>query len=101
MKIKKGDTIIVIAGKDRGKTGTVLFAYPKKEHVLVDGVGIVKKHARSGRSGKAGQIIERPSPIHVSNVSLKDPKDGVPTRVGYKREGEKNVRVAKKSGTVL
>lgn len=101
MKIKKGDTVIVRTGKDRGKSGTVLRAFPKDERVLVEGVGMVKRHRRSGRVGGAGQIIERPTPIHVSNVALKDPKSGAAMRVGYAFEDGKKVRVDKKSGTAV
>ena len=98
MKIKKGDNIIVLSGKDRGKEGVVVRAFPKKEEVLVEGVHVVKRHQRSNRRGQSGQIIERPMPIHVSNVALKDGKTGTPTRVGYVIEDGKKVRVARKSG---
>ena len=70
MKIKKGDNIIVIAGKDKGKKGTVLKALPKQDKVLVEGVNIVKKHQKAGRNGAKGQVIEMSLPIHVSNVKL-------------------------------
>jgi large subunit ribosomal protein L24 len=98
MKIKKGDTVIVTTGKDRGKSGEVVRAYPKDHMVLVEGVHVVKKHQRANRSGSVGQIVERAMPISVSNVALKDPKGGKPTRVGYKLEGGKKIRIAKKSG---
>lgn len=68
MKIKKGDLVVVIAGKDRGKSGTVLTAFPKKDQVLVEGVGIITKHQKPTRRGQAGQIVNRSTPIHVSNV---------------------------------
>ena len=97
MKIKKGDNVIVISGKDRGKSGTVLRAMPKKEQVLVEGVNIAKKHQRSRKRGQAGQIIERPMPLNVSNVAIKD-AENAPSRVGYSIEDGKKVRVAKKSG---
>lgn len=100
MKIKKGDSVLVIAGKDRGKKGDVLRAFPKTEQVLIDGVNIVKRHQKSRRRGQAGQIVERSVPIHVSNVALV--KDGKPVRVGYITEGEgdkaKKVRIARPSG---
>jgi large subunit ribosomal protein L24 len=99
MKIKKGDTVIVTTGKDRGKSGTVLRAFPRDAKVLVEGVNIVKKHKRANRESTAGQIVEITMPIDVSNVSLKDPKGGKATRVGYKIEGGKKVRIAKKSGS--
>ena len=101
MKIKKGDSVIVIAGKDRGKGGTVLAAFPKKERVLVEGVGMVKKHRRSNHRGQAGQIVERATPIHISNVAIKDPKSGKPARVGYGVSDGKKVRVAKGSGVTM
>ncbi len=98
MKIKKGDTVIVTTGKDRGKSGTVVRALPKEGKVIIEGINIVKKHKRAARETSQGQIVERAMPINVSNVALKDPKGGKPTRVGYKIEGGKKVRIAKKSG---
>ena len=100
MKIKKGDSVVVIAGKDRGKTGTVERTFPKKEQVLIDGVNVLKRHQRSRRRGSAGQIVERSTPIHVSNVAIVEDKK--PVRVGYKVEGEgekaTKVRISRKSG---
>ena len=105
MKIKKGDTVVVIAGKDRGKSGTVLRAFPKKSEVLVEGVHIVNRHQKSKRRGSQGQIIQKAMPVCVSNVAFKDAKTGKPSRVGYTTEGEgkiaKKVRVARKSGTKI
>ncbi|NGQ97196.1 50S ribosomal protein L24 [Brevibacillus sp. SYP-B805] len=102
MHVKKGDTVIVIAGKDKGKKGRVLAAYPKKERVLVEGINLVKKHTRPSQSNPQGGIVTQEAPIHVSNVSLIDPKTGKPTRIGYKvLENGKKVRVAKKSGEVI
>ena len=98
MKIRKGDNIIVLSGKDRGKGGTVLRAFPKKDMVLVEGINIAKKHQKARRQGQVGQVIERPMPIHVSNVAIKDPKSGKASRVSYKVDGEKKTRVAVKSG---
>lgn len=102
MKIKKGDTVIVNTGKDRGKEGEVLRTFPKKDMVLVDGVNIVQRHQRSTRRGSQGQIVKKPMPIPVAKVNIKDPKTGKPVRVGYKTEGEgdkvKKVRVARPSG---
>jgi large subunit ribosomal protein L24 len=98
MKIKKNDTVVVIAGKDKGVTGKVVQAFPRDSRVLVDGVNLVKKHEKSRTQGTAGQIIEKSLPIHVSNVSLLDPKENKPTRIKYEIEGGKKVRVAKKSG---
>jgi large subunit ribosomal protein L24 len=97
MKIKKGDTVIVTSGKDRGKSGTVVRAFPKDLRVLVEGINMVKKHQKARRSGSVGQVIEKPMPIPVSNVSIKDPKGGKPSRIGYIIEGGKKVRIALKS----
>lgn len=99
MKIKTGDTVVVRTGKDRGTQGRVVAAYPTLERVLVEGVGVVKRHRRGTRRGQAGQIVERPTPVHVSNVALVDPKEKVPTRVGYELRDGKKVRIMKKSGT--
>lgn len=101
MKIKKGDNVKVISGKDRGKTGKVLIAFPARDQVLVENVNVKKKHQRATQTNQKGQIVDRPLPIHVSNVMMVDPKTDKPTRVGYKVEGDKKVRIAKKSGTVL
>lgn len=101
MKIKKGDNVLVIAGKDRGKSGAVLRAFPKKEQVLVEGMGIVKKHKKSSRRGQAGQIISRPTPIHISNVAIRDIKTNKPARVGYRIGDSKKVRVTKASNTTI
>ncbi|MFW6210160.1 MAG: 50S ribosomal protein L24 [Patescibacteria group bacterium] len=100
MKIKQGDTVQVIAGKDKGKTGQVLKALHDQDQVIVDGIGVVKRHQRNRRLRSQGQIIEKPMPVHVSNVALVE--DGKPVRVGYVIEGEgekqTKVRVSKKTG---
>lgn len=101
MRIKKGDNIIVISGKDRGKTGQVVKAMPKDGKVVVDGVNIRKRHQRPKKQGQKGQIVELAAPINVSNIALIDPKTKKPTRVGSKTEGGKKVRVSKKTGTVV
>lgn len=101
MHVKKGDTVKVISGKDKGKTGVVLTALPKKERVLVEGVNIIKKHTKPNQANPQGGIVSQEAAIHVSNVMLLDPKSGEPTRVGYKVEDGKKVRVAKKSGEKL
>ena len=101
MHVKKGDKVMVISGKDKGKTGVVLEVLPKKERVLVEGVNIVKKHTKPNQANPQGGIVSQEAPIHVSNVMLIDPKSGEPTRVSYMVEGDKKVRVAKKSGEVL
>lgn len=97
MFVKSGDKVRVISGKDKGKEGTVLSALPKKERVIVEGVNIAKKHTRP-QMGTEGGIVEAEAPIHVSNIQLVDPSSGEPTRVGYKVEDGKKVRIAKKSG---
>ncbi|HEY9581663.1 MAG TPA: 50S ribosomal protein L24 [Savagea sp.] len=101
MHVKKGDTVKVISGKDKGKTGVVLAALPKKDRVLVEGVNIIKKHTKPNQANPQGGIVSQEAAIHVSNVMLLDPKSGEPTRVGYKVEDGKKVRVAKKSGEKL
>jgi len=101
MKIKKGDNIVVIAGKDRGKTGKVLTAFPKTNMILVEGVNIKKKHRRPTRANQHGQVVEKSAPVHVSNVMVTDPKGGKPTRVRYEMKNGSKVRVAVKSGAAL
>lgn len=101
MKIRKGDTVKVIAGKDKGKTGPVKEAFPKKNMVLIDGVNVKSKHQKKRRQGQKGQIVKMSFPIHVSNVMVVDPKSGKPSRVGKKKVGEKMTRIARKSGAAL
>ena len=101
MKIKKGDKVMVIAGKDRGKSGTIIRAFPKDNKVIIEGVNVVKRHARGTQNSQNGQIIEKAMPIHVSNVQITDPKTGKPTRITIKREGGVYTRVATKSGARL
>ena len=100
MHVKKGDKVRVMSGKDKGKTGVILAAYPKESRVLVEGVNIVKKHSKPSQVNPQGGIISFEAPIHVSNVMPIDPKSGNPTRVGYTTVDGKKVRVAK-SGEVL
>ncbi|MFB1083250.1 50S ribosomal protein L24 [Jeotgalibacillus sp. JSM ZJ347] len=101
MHVKKGDKVMVISGKDKGKTGTVLAASPKTDRVTVEGVNIVKKHSKPSQMNPQGGISNMEAAIHVSNVMLIDPKTNEPTRVGYKVEDGKKVRIAKKSGESL
>jgi large subunit ribosomal protein L24 len=101
MHVKKGDKVMVISGKDKGKTGVILAAYPKQSRVLVEGVNIVKKHAKPSQINPQGGIISQEAPVHVSNVMPIDPKSSTPTRVGYKTVDGKKVRVAVKSGEFL
>ncbi len=98
MRIKKGDNVIVIAGKDKGKKGKVSKAIPTLDKVVVEGANMRKKHLKSKKKGQPGQIVEFAVPIHVSNVAIADPKSGKPTRIGIKMEGGKRIRIAKKSG---
>ncbi|MDY0407279.1 50S ribosomal protein L24 [Virgibacillus sp. 179-BFC.A HS] len=101
MHVKKGDKVKVISGKDKGKEGTVLEAYPKNERVLVESVNMVKKHAKPSQDNPQGGILNMEAPIHVSNVMPIDPKTGEATRVGYEIRDGKKVRIAKKSGEAL
>jgi len=102
MHVKKDDTVIVISGKDKGKKGRVLEAYPRENRVLVEGVNLVKKHQKPNPQNPQGGIISQEAPIHASNVMLVDPKTGQPTRIGYKvLDNGKKVRVAKKSGEII
>ena len=104
MKIKKGDLVQVITGKDKGKQGKVIVAFPREDRVLVEGVNRVKKHTKAGqtdRGSKTGGIITTEAPVHISNVQLVVEKDGkkVVTRVGYRFDDEGNkIRVAKRTG---
>ena len=102
LKIRRDDSVVVISGKDRGKTGRVLRVDPKAERVYVEGLNIVKRHTRP-RPGSTdpGGIQESEGPIHVSNVMLLDPQDNTPSRVGITREDGKRFRVLKKSGNRL
>jgi len=101
MKIKKGDTVLVISGKWKGKTGKVLRAFPREFKVLVEGVNIVKKHQKPKRTGEKGQILEIPKPIPVSKVKLICPSCKKATRVGYKIEKNGKFRVCKKCGAKI
>ncbi len=96
MKIKKGDTVLIIAGKDRGKRGKVIENYPDSGRIIVEGVNLRKKHIRAKRSGEKGQIIEKPAQINVSNVMLICPKCGKPARIGYKLMEKNKYRICKK-----
>ena len=102
LKIRRDDQVLVISGKDRGKTGRVLEVDPKRERVFVEGLNIVKRHQRP-RPGSTdpGGVIEKPGPIHISNVMLIDPSDSKPTKVGVVREDGKRFRVARRTGNRL
>ncbi|KKS37344.1 MAG: 50S ribosomal protein L24 [Candidatus Sungbacteria bacterium RIFCSPLOWO2_12_FULL_41_11] len=99
MKVKKGDNVKVISGKDRGKTAKVIKVFPKEDRILVEGVNMRKKHRKPRQQGKKGEIINLPAPMHVSNVMLVCPKCNQPTRVGYeKKDSGQKSRVCKKCG---
>ncbi len=103
LKIRRDDEVVVIGGKDRGKTGRVLRVDPRKQRVYVEGLNIVKRHQRPSAANPNAQagVIEREGPIHVSNVALIDPRDSKPTRIAVRREGGKRYRVARRSGTQI
>ena len=101
MKIKKGDNVKVIAGKDKGRTGKVIRAFPRELKVIVEGVNITKRHQKPKKANQRGQIIDKTLPVHVSNVQLIDPKSGGVTRIGRKIVKGKNVRFARRSGVEL
>ncbi len=98
MKIKKNDQVLVISGKDKGRKGKVLQAFPKEKKLLIEGINLRKKHLRPKRTGEKGQIIEIPGRIDISNVKLICPRCGKAVRVGYKIINEKKFRVCKKCG---
>lgn len=100
VKIRRDDTVVVLAGKDKGKTGKVLRVLPKESRVIVSGVNLVKKHLKATRE-QGGTIETKEATLHISNVALADPETGKPTRVGYRVEGEQKVRFAKKSGKTV
>ena len=102
MKIKKGDRVRVLQGKDRGKTGEVARVLPKEGKVIVDGINVAKKHQKATRSTMQGGIIDKDMPLDVSNVAVISPKDGKPTKVGYKFDSEGNkVRICRRTGAEL
>lgn len=107
MKIKKNDTVMVISGNDRGKTGKVLKVFPKESRLIVEGINIRKRHTKPSQKNPQGGILEKEAPIHISNVMIIDPKTNEPTRVGAKiildeKTGKKKVaRISKASGEML
>jgi large subunit ribosomal protein L24 len=107
MKIRKNDSIMVISGNDRGKTGKVLKVFPKKSRVIVEGINVRKRHTKPNQSNPQGGILEKEAPIHVSNVMLLDPKSSEPTRVGSqiildeKTGKKKRARISKVSGEMI
>jgi len=100
-KIKKGDSVVVLSGKDKGRTGMVAQVMPKDAKVVVEGVNIVARHRKPSQTNPQGGIDRFPAPMHISKVALADPKDGKPTRVRFETKDGKKVRVAVKSGETI
>ena len=99
-KIKKGDSVVVLTGKDKGRSGTVLKVLPEDNRVVVQGINMVQRHTRPSQSNPNGGIVNKEASLHISNVAHVD-SNGKPTRVGFKIEGDKKVRVAKTTGDVI
>ena len=99
-KIKKGDRVVLLTGRDKGKQGAVLQVFPKDERVLVQGLNIVKRHTKPSQGDPQGGVKTKEAPLHVSNVAIVDSK-GKPTRVGFREENGKKVRFAKTTGEVI
>ncbi len=99
-KIKKGDRVVVLTGKDKGRQGSVLKVFPKEQRVLVEGLNMVQRHTRPTQADPQGGIKNKEAPIHLSNVAIVD-SQGKPTRVGFRVEGDKKVRIAKTTGEVI
>lgn len=101
MKVKKGDNVLIIAGKDKGRTGKIMKSLPKELKVLVEGINMKKKHVRAKRQGEKGQVVQTPMPMDVSNVKLICPKCGKASRVGYKATDKSKARICKKCGSEI
>jgi large subunit ribosomal protein L24 len=102
MKVRKGDTVKVIAGDHRGKIGRVLKTFPEKNRVIIEGVNLIKRHSRPSQKNRKGGIVEKEGPINVSNVMYYDLRTNAPSRVGYKHlADDKKVRINKKSGEII
>ena len=101
MKIHKGDQVLITSGKDRGKTGKVLNAFPSESKLLLEGLNLRKKHAKPKKQGEKGQVVEVPAPLSVSNVKLICPKCGKPARIGYKIIEKKKYRICKKCNSEI
>jgi len=96
MKVKKGDNVLIIAGKDKGRTAKIIKSFPKDLKILVEGINLKKKHVRPKKEGEKGQVVSIPAPMDISNVKVVCPKCGKATRIGYKTEKDQKVRVCKK-----
>ncbi|OLY47362.1 50S ribosomal protein L24 [Bartonella apis] len=100
-KIRKGDKVVILSGKDKGRNGEVIKVNPEESTAIVRGINMVKRHQRQTQTQEAG-IISKEAPLHISKLAIADPKDGKPTRVGFRvEEGGKKVRVAKRSGDLI
>ncbi|MCO5065811.1 MAG: 50S ribosomal protein L24 [Rhizobiaceae bacterium] len=99
-KIRKGDQVVVLTGKDKGRSGEVLRVLPKDDKAVVRGVNVVQRHQKQSQTQQGG-IVRKEAPVHLSNIAVADPKDGKPTRVGFEVRDGKKVRVAKRSGAVI
>ena len=100
-KIKKGDEVVVLSGKDKGRTGTVSKVLPKEGKIVVDGINVATRHIKPSQANPQGGIQRTPAPMHIAKVALADPKDGKPTRVRFEMKDGKKVRVAVKSGETI
>ena len=100
-KIKKGDSVVVLSGKDKGRTGTVQKVLPKDGKIVVEGINVATRHIKPSQTNPQGGIDRSPAPMHISKVALADPKDGKPTRVRFEEKDGKKVRVAVKSGETI
>jgi large subunit ribosomal protein L24 len=101
LKVKKGDKVVVLAGRDKGKNGEIVKVFPEKNRAIVQGVNIVRRHQKQSASQEGG-IVSKEASIHISNLAIEDPKDGSPTRIGYKiLEDGRKVRFAKRSGELI
>ncbi len=99
-KIKKGDKVVVLAGKDKGRSGEVIRMMPKDDKAVVRGINMVRKHQKQSQTQEGG-IIAKEAPIHLSNIAVADPKDGKATRIGFEVKDGKKVRIAKRSGATI
>ena len=100
LKVKKGDKVVVITGRDKGKSGEIVRVLREENRVIVQGVNVAQRHQKQSMSQEGG-IVRKELPIHVSNVALIDPKTEKPTRIGYKMDGERKIRIARRSGEAL
>ncbi len=101
MRIKKGDTVLIISGKDRGRKGKVIEAFPKQGRLVIEGINLRKKHMKPKKSGEKGQIVETPAPLNASDIKLICSKCGKAVRTGYKLKGKKKYRICKKCKQAL